>query len=587
MNWQEIWRNLDSGGSRPYLQLGERCWTYEAMAQRVQASAALLAERGLQPGDRLLVSTRHEEHMIALVLAGVRSGLTVIVVDSTVKQRRLESILANAAPALLALDQERGVQDPRVLRLEKEAPKKSLARLLLGRKQGPPSDGYPGNLESSRPPLQWSPQEDSRPALVFYTSGSTADPKGVILTQGNLAAHLTTLIRVYGLTEESRIHNILNLYHADGLNQGPLLALASGCTLYRPLTFSLERLAEFAHGFHRLRISHAIVVPALLAMLDRYGQDVSDAFQGADFRVLVSVSAHLEEALWRRFSEAFGIEICNVYGLTESVAGSLFCGPAEENARPGTIGKPVDCEVKIVGEDGELCLRGAHISPGYLNNTEASEATFRDGWLYTGDIASCDAEGFYKIEGRKKSLVISGGFNIHPEEVAELLLSHPAVTEAFCFGVADPVFGERLVAMVVSTDQESQLVEFCREQLEPEKVPRELVLVSALPRGLSGKVQLPGVLALYGDRQPKAETGRATTFDRLLELAQGVFQLPPGSLERSSNSTNVSGWDSLSHLNLITALERTFGVRFATAEILTMNSLTTIELVLERHLEAS
>ena len=182
--------------------------------------------------------------------------------------------------------------------------------------------------------------------------------------------------------------------------------------------------------------------------------------------------------------------------------------------------------------------------------------------------------------------MISGGFNIHPEEVAEVLHSHPQVREAFCFGLPDSVFGERLVALVVASAAESQLIEFCRQHLEPEKVPRELVLVAALPRGLSGKVQLPGALELYQERLGPARLTEGKTFDKLLEIAHGVFQLPPATLDRASNSTNVSGWDSLSHLNLVTALERNFGVRFATAEILTMSSLVSIERILDRHLEA-
>jgi len=226
---------------------------------------------------------------------------------------------------------------------------------------------------------------------------------------------------------------------------------------------------------------------------------------------------------------------------------------------------------------GELCLQGSHIMKAYWSDEQATAAAFKDGWFYTGDLASKDADGFVTIKGRKKNLIISGGINIQPEEVTECLLHHPDVSEACAVGLPDEVFGEKLVAAVVLKPETKttafELVEYCRKFLEEKKVPNKIYMLPELPKGPSGKVQL-NVLkeSLQHTHAPKQET-TGQYADEVIAVAAEAFQMPASRLTTKDTSNSVAGWDSLAHLVFITGLEEKFGVRFSTAEIITMNSI--------------
>ena len=169
-------------------------------------------------------------------------------------------------------------------------------------------------------------------------------------------------------------------------------------------------------------------MPTLLSFFEKYHEGFEDSFQTPDFKFAISVAALLEERLWHSVSSIFKIQIVNIYGLTETVTGSVYCGPSADTFKIGTVGKPTDCSIKIIdeegqevtkGEKGELLLKGDHIMVGYFNNPEATSKVLIDGWLYSGDIAREDEDGFVKIVGRKKSMINSGGFRVQPEEIEE------------------------------------------------------------------------------------------------------------------------------------------------------------------------
>ena len=587
--------------SNTFLELGSRKVPYRFLTERVAQLAGLFAQAGLREGDRLVVSVADEVETACIFWAMLRCGLPAILLDPEVKPGRASAILHTAAPAGYLADEawldrhgiDRTVGFVLPVRAE-EAPKGQLFRKLLGRSAAPAPAGpatYPAALAQAPAGVLPTTISPDTVAYVLFTSGTTSDTKGVQITHRNLFAHLRTLTEVYGLGADTRLLNILLLYHADGVIQGPVLAAYNAAVCVRPLRFELSNIGQLLDAIYKYRVTHMIAVPAMLALIQRFSDGYEDSFRTPDFQFIISVSSHLEESLWRAFSAKFGVRLVNVYGLTETVAGGLFSGPTDELYRVGTVGKPVDMEARLVDEqgqelghdqEGELLLRGDNVMQGYLHNEAATAAVLLPGgWLASGDMAVRSADGFYRITGRKKNIIVSGGVNIHPEEITEVLHLHPAVAEAVSFGIPDDVFGEKLLSCVVlkagEAASEVVLMAFCRQHLEEEKMPAAIHELASLPRGLSGKVQLRAVQEQLA-AQATQVAGSSPDFRSLIrEAAAQSFKVPLEQLQPGSNSNNIAGWDSMAHLDFVVRLEKTLGAEFSTAEIMVMNSLQNAE----------
>lgn len=191
---------------------------------------------------------------------------------------------------------------------------------------------------------------------------------------------------------------------------GPVVAFISGATVYRPGRFRIADLPELMITVRRERITHFIVVPTMLSLMMRLDEKYNDSFKASDLRVLRSSADLLDPTLWRAFERRFDVAVTNSYGLTETVCEALYCGPAAETKRIGTIGKPIDCEARVVddsgndvpaGEAGELWVRGSNVMKGYFRQPEATAAVLKHGWYHTGDLARVDTDGFFAIVGRK------------------------------------------------------------------------------------------------------------------------------------------------------------------------------------------
>jgi long-chain acyl-CoA synthetase len=586
--------------SAVFLDMGTRKVPYRHLTERVGQLASLFARHGLREGDRLVVSVVDEVETACIFWALLRYGITAILLDPEVKPGRARALLQKAEPAGFIADEafldrhaiDRSVGFVLPVKAE-EAPKGQLFRKLLGRTAPAAAAAftYPAVLTkeaSGALPTAISPDTV---AYVLFTSGTTSDTKGVQITHRNLFTHLRTLSNVYSLSTETRLLNILLLYHADGIIQGPVLAAYNAATCVRPLRFELSQIGVLLDAVYKYRVTHMIAVPAMLALIQRFSDGYEDCFRTPDFRFIISVSSHLEEALWSAFAVRFAVIIVNVYGLTETVAGGLFSGPTEATYRIGTVGKPVDMQARIVDEqgrelgeeqEGELQLRGENVMRGYLHNEAATaEVLLEEGWLASGDMARRSADGFYRITGRRKNIIVSGGVNIHPEEITEILNTHPAVLEAVSFGMPDAVFGEKLISCVVLTPgqevTEVALLAFCREHMEEEKIPAAIHQLPTLPKGLSGKVQLNAVREQLVEQVTQA-AGAGPDFRMMVrDAAAASFKVPLELLKPEANSHNIAGWDSMAHLDFVVRLEKALGTEFSTAEIMVMNSLQNAE----------
>lgn len=587
---------FQQNGNKIFFQTEEKNYNYQWLQQRIKKTLGYWNSIGIKQNDKILVAVSDDAEMAAIFLSALTAGVAVIAGDPEMKAPRAKAIVERSFPVCIIADKESldvwriKEGNYKIIPVIKQAASTSkiLSKFLSKNKPNSSSNDYLSQLNNAIEvdELPSKPLPDTL-AYIIFTSGTTANSKGVAITQGNLEAHLKTLQKVYGLNAKSNILNQLILCHADGCIQGPVLTAFIGCTWHKPFRFAIEKIPALTDYCYANNVSHLFLVPAMLNMMVNLSENDENGFDYPEFKALMSVSAHLEPALWDKFEEAYKVRIHNVYGLTETVAGSLFCGPLEGTYKKYTVGKPIDCEIKIVdendqpvgqGEQGELCLKGGHIMKEYFNDIATTSEAFKNGWFYTGDIASQDEDGFVTIKGRKKNLIISGGINIQPEEVTECLLANDAVLEACAFGMHDNVFGEKLVAVVIAKPGKElspfDLIEHCRAFLDDKKVPHKVYIVNELPKGVSGKVQI-NVLKEQVQQTDKIEFDGddSNIEEEVMSIAAEVFQVPASRLNIRDTSYSVAGWDSLAHLLFITALEEKFRIKFRTAEVITMNSI--------------
>ncbi len=568
--------------SRPWIVTDTREVSFQALAERIGRVAALARQRGLALGDRVVIATADDCEAALLFVAMVCNGMTVVQLDPLTGAERAQSLARKADPALIIVDEALNARwdfaalERPLIEIAKPVAKTGL---FGGLKRAKPAHGLDAVLEALAPeaPPKHIPPETL--AYILFTSGTTKDPKGVCVSHRALFSHLATLSRTFGYSPESRILNTLMLSHADGMIQGPMIAFFNAASLYRPVKFEITALERLLDSVFQLRITHMIAVPTMLSLLARLSDHQEEAFAGGDFQLLVSCGAALEPALWLEFERKFAVRIINVYGLTETVVGGVFAGPGVTSDELGSIGRPIDCELKILDDgsgQGELLMRGDLLMSGYFADEAQTAEVLRDGWLHTGDIARRDDAGRYWICGRKKNIVIRGGLNIHPEEIAEALNRHAEVSEAVAFGAPDPDWGEKLFALVASSSaDEAKLLEYCAEVLEPRKIPSRIVVVESLPKGRSGKVVLDEARALFDrpDVQAKSTAGAGDAEGRLLDVAARVFKIERTKIRLTSTPKDVLGWDSLAHLDFVTAVEEEFGVRLAPRQIMALTRI--------------
>lgn len=348
-----------------------------------------------------------------------------------------------------------------------------------------------------RAPLPAAPVDDEAPWYVLFTSGTTGTPKAVIQTPRMVLATAMNIAQVMGLTGADRSATYLPLFHTGGINLFtlPLYLWGGHSTVLR--RFEPEALLGLlASG----EITQFFGVPSIyqaLAAMDLGGVDLSRP------RGWACGGAALPERLIRFFAER-GAVICNGFGMTESGPTGFLIDRAAALEKIGSVGKPqlmtearLDGVAEGAAGTGEILLRGPTVTPGYLDDAAATAAAFTaDGWLRTGDVASRDAEGYYRIVDRIKDMYVSGGENVYPAEVERVLASHPAIAEAAVIGVADPHWGESGVAFVVLAEgAEAPGIEALRAWLRPQlagyKLPRRVLTVADFPRTAAGKVRKP------------------------------------------------------------------------------------------------
>jgi fatty-acyl-CoA synthase len=451
--------------------------TYAALDRRATRLAAGLADRGLRRGDRLATLTGTSPDHVATLFACARLGVALQPISWRLAPAEVAFQLADSEPALLLASAE---HEALARASETSVEIAQIADPTLE------ADGDVGDTA-----------ENDDPLLLVYTSGTTGKPKGAVLTHANCFWTNLSFDRTAGVRDDDVVLQVLPQFHVGGWNVQPLLAWWRGATVVLEPSFDATRALRL---IEEQRVTTMMGVPATYLFLAQ-----EPAFADADLtslRLAVVGGAPMPESLLETWHER-GVQIVQGYGLTEAAPNVLCLPPEDARRKLGFAGRPyphVDVALRdpeagalLAGPGvGELVVRGPNVFGGYWRNPEATAAAFADGWLLTGDVAERDAEGFYRIVGRIKDMVISGGENVYPAEIEDVLHDHPAVLEAAVVGVPDEQWGEACAAFVVLREGMSattdELREHCRQRLARFKVPKSFAVRETLPRSSMGKV---------------------------------------------------------------------------------------------------
>jgi len=490
-------RNAAKFPAREALVCGGRRQTWERLHRRVLRLAGALAGRGVHKGDRVALFLENCDQFVEIYLALARLGAVGVPVNFRLTGPELAFCLQNSGSRVLFHGGR--------LRETVAAVRGDLPLVELYVEVGPDGGPYEEFLAGGDEPPPVTVREDD-PNLILYTSGTTGRPKGAVLSHANSLWNALNMVIECGFRHEDRYIVVPPLYHSAALNCWLLAHVFLGATAvvetaFQPATLPRRLVEE--------RITSLFLVPAMYnALLTQTGGcDLSGVRIAATGASVMPVG--LKEKVQGLFPAA---GLIDVYGLTEAGPGVTILKPADALRKAGSVGRPlVTLEVRLVddsgrdvpaGEVGEIIVRGPTVMQGYHGLPEASAQALRDGWLYTGDLARSDEEGYLYLVDRKKDMVNSGGENVYPAEVEAVLLQHPGILEAAVIGVPDSRWGEAVCAVVVPRPGvelgEAEITAFAADRLAGFKKPRRVVFTGALPRNPSGKVLKTVLRDRYG-----------------------------------------------------------------------------------------
>lgn len=465
--------------------------TYAQAAARIETLAGRLAGIGVRRGDRVALTLPNGPDFVLLLLAVTALGAAAAPLNPGYTQAEFGFFLADIAPRVFLIPAGR----PAAAAAAAAAARTPLIAVQAAGSGAPPQLRPPGPAATRRPSEQRSfePGGPGDVAVVLHTSGTTSRPKQVPLRQCNLMASARAIAAHYRLGPADVSFCVMPLFHVHGLVASALAALSAGGAVIAPRRFAPRRFWPQAreHGASWLSAG-----PTLHRMiLDR----ADDAGPPRTLRFARSCSSALSPALAERAERGYRAPVLEAYGMTEA-SHQMTSNPLPPARRvPGSVGVPAGAEIAVIGPGGgflpdgsagEVVIRGPGVMSGYANNPAATAEAFTAGWFRTGDLGLL-RDGYLYLHGRLKEMIIRGGENIAPAEIEEALLSHPAVRDAVCFGVADDRYGELVAAAVtLQRDAEaSELIGHCRERLAAFKVPARIDVLPEIPRTPTGKPQ--------------------------------------------------------------------------------------------------
>ncbi|MHB1651733.1 MAG: long-chain-fatty-acid--CoA ligase [Desulfitobacteriaceae bacterium] len=485
------------------LIFGPQRITYGEFGDKVNRFATALADLGISKGNRVGLMGPNCPAWEVGFFALLKLGAIVVQTNPMYVEREIAHQMNDSgATAIIVFD----ALYPRVKNIIQETSLQKVVTFHFGQPAGTFPDVYEFNtLLAQYPPnppqVDIVPQEDI--AVLQYTGGTTGVSKGVMLTHFNLIANTYQVIAwspdtVYG---QESILTILPIFHVYGMTDCVNYAVAMASAQILLPRFEVDQVLETIKEHKPTFFPGA---PTMFVALNNHPRINEYKESLAAIKVCNSGSAPLPVEVAQKFGALTGgSNLLEGYGLSEA-SPVTHSNPLDRPSRIGSIGMPIpDTDAVIMdletgtrelpaGEVGELCIRGPQVMKGYWNKPQETAKTLRDGWLYTGDIARMDEDGYFYIVDRKKDMIIAGGFNIYPRDIEEVLYEHPKIKEATVAGVPDPYRGETVKAYVVlrpgeeATEQE--IIDYCRTKLAAFKAPRAVEFRDSLPRTIVGKV---------------------------------------------------------------------------------------------------
>ncbi len=457
-------------------------FTFGELESRSNRLAQVLVARGVRRGTRLAFLLANRVEIIDLWLACAKLGAIVVPINVLYQAREIAHIVGDAEPLAVITTPSRQSDLPAdTVRWSVDELQYEADHLI--------------DLGVRPSVVRQTLCDADAPMALVYTSGTTGASKGAVLTHGNFASNALALNACWAMRPDDRLLCALPLFHVHGLANALHAWLTTGCHLKLVERFEAAGATVW---FTNYAPTVFFGVPTMYVRLLDVPADTAQTI-GARARLFVSGSAPLPAHVLESFRARYGHVILERYGMTETLMN--VSNPYHGERRAGTVGMPLPLtSVRIVdeaghdvddGTSGEVWVRGPHVCAGYWRRPDATAAAWHDGWFRTGDIGVRAPDGYITLQGRRSELIISGGFNIYPREIEELLLEQPGIREATVVGVSDAVRGEVPVAYVVSDDDVDATVldAAVRSALASFKVPRHFVRVTALPRTALGKVQ--------------------------------------------------------------------------------------------------
>ncbi len=472
--------------------------TYKELGERVDRLASGLMRKGARKGDRIGILLGNCPEFIVSYFAILKMGGIVIPLNNFLKGEELRHTLNDAGVSTLITSKgfmkTVGPLRPRLEELE---------RIIISNKSS--ISGTVTLEELVTPGISFIFPEvaETETAVIIYTSGTTGYPKGACLSHNNLISNTISSAEAAQLRPRDNFLLVLPMFHSFTTTVCILVPLYLGAKI--TIIESLKAFKEVIKEIIRKRPTIFVGIPTIYNILTQFSLPRILTFRPFRFlnplRLAVSGAAALPVEVLKKFEKKFGIPLIEGYGLSEA-SPVVSLNPVKDIRKPGSVGLSLPgVEVDVVddqgrslkrGEVGELIVRGPNVMRGYYNLPQETEETLKRGWLYTGDLAKIDEEGYIYIVDRKKDMIIVRGLNVYPREIEEVLYSHPAIAEVAVIGVEDKVKGEVPKAFLALKEgrklSKKEIIKYCQERLASYKVPHKIEFRKELPKTLTGKI---------------------------------------------------------------------------------------------------
>jgi len=501
---------------KPAIIFENNPYTFDDVDRSVEHYAAVLERMGVKVGDRVAIQLSKRMEFIFLELAVLSVGGIVIPLNPDYKAQEIEYFLTDSGSALYFTDYDC------FSRVQTELQKlDKLKVVLMDSAQGAGALSLFDELRTGLPPgyTRPYPTGGDDAAVICYTSGTTGRSKGAMITHRNLISNMMSLHKIWQWSDRDVLLHVLPLFHVHGLFVALHGALNAGATMIMHQKFDPERTWEV---LEKAKCTIFMGVPTMYQRLSTQWDLIDRTPDLQSMRVFISGSAPLLETQFHRFEQQTGFRILERYGMTET--GMIASNTLDPRGRkPMSVGFPLPgVDIRVVshsrddvtpGEVGEVWIRGENVFKGYWQMPEKTRESFHEGWFMSGDLGYQDPDDNARLYlvGRAKELIITGGYNVYPKEVEDVLTSHEAIKEAAVIGLPDEDFGEKVTAIVVPSEGQAppppeSVILYCKSRLAGYKCPKTVLFVDDLPRNAMGKLQ-KNVLATRFADDPRSKAG--------------------------------------------------------------------------------